>query len=247
MKPRDRQRQIADLVQQRGEATVDDLCTVFSVSAETIRRDLSQLAEAGAIQKIHGAGRRIKFQGEGSFTERVLDQAPAKVEIATKLAKLVHPGQTVFMDTGSTTLAAAGALAKIPGLTVITNSVFVAQAIGHPDVLLLGGRFRGDNMQTVGPETIVQIAQFRADAAILTVTAIDDAGVAMDADLDEAQIARAMRSSARRCIIVAHNSKFGTSAPYRVCPPDDMDVLVCDTMPAPALLSVLTEAGVTVC
>lgn len=247
MKPRDRQTNIVALVDHRGEAGVDELAARFAVSAETIRRDLSQLAEAGIVQKIHGGARRNRFQGEGSFSERMADQAAAKAQIAAKLIALVTPGEAVFMDTGSTTLAAASVLTEVAGLTVMTNSVRIAQNMGSAEVLLLGGRYRTDNSQTVGPDAIAQIAQFRADAAILTVTAIDETGGAMDADLDEAQIARAMRQHARRCIVLAHSAKFGRSAAHRVCPLDEIDVLVCDEMPGPSLRAALDDAGVMVC
>ncbi len=247
MKPKDRQRKIIELVDRQGEASVDDLVALFDVSAETIRRDLSQLAEAGALQKVHGAARRMRFLGEGSFAERIEDQANAKAEIAAKLVPMVQPGETLFMDTGSTTLAAASALSAVPDLTTVTNSVHIAQAMSDSEVLLLGGRFRNDNAQTVGPETVGQIAQFRADAAVLTVTAIDQVGGAMDADLEEAHVARAMRTHARRCIVLAHGAKFGRSAAHRVCLLEAIDVLVCDVPPEPSLMAALTESGVTVC
>jgi DeoR family glycerol-3-phosphate regulon repressor len=247
LKPKDRQREIVKLVDRQGEAGVDVLAAAFAVSAETIRRDLSQLAEAGALQKVHGAGRRKRFPEEGSFAERMADQADAKARIAAKLVPMVRPGETIFIDTGSTTLAAARALTEVADLTVVTNSVHIAKAMKTAEVLLLGGRFRVDNAQTVGPETIAQIAQFRADTAVLTVTAIDRTGGAMDADLEEAQVARAMRNHARRCIVLAHAAKFGRSAAHRVCPLDGMDALVSDEIPEPALLSALVASGVTFC
>jgi DeoR/GlpR family transcriptional regulator of sugar metabolism len=247
LKPKDRQREIVELVAMRGEASVDDLSLAFDVSAETIRRDLAQLADAGAIKKVHGAARRLRFQGEGSFAERLAEEAEAKAEIAHKLVPLIHPGETILMDTGSTTLAAAAALAAVPGLTVVTNSTRIAQAMAGAEVLLLGGRFRADNAQTVGAETVAQIGQFRADAAVLTATAIDTDAGAMDADLEEAQIARAMRSHARRCIILAHTAKLGRTAAHRICSLREMDVLVCDSPPDDGFMAALTGAGVTVC
>ncbi|SMY08610.1 DeoR/GlpR family DNA-binding transcription regulator [Flavimaricola marinus] len=247
MKPKDRQREIVELVDHRGEASVDDLALAFDVSPETIRRDLAVLAEAGALQKVHGAARRMRFLGEGSFAERMMDHAGAKAEIARKLIAHIRPGETILMDTGTTTLAASAALASVPGLTVVTNSVRIAQAMGGAEVLLLGGRYRADNGQTVGPETIAQIAQFQADAAVLTVTAIDEAAGAMDADLEEAQIARAMRNHARRCIVLAHGAKFGKSAAHRICPLSEMDVLVCDVLPEPSFVAAVAEHGGTVC
>lgn len=242
----DRQHEIIGRIERQGEVSVEALARAFDVSPETIRRDLAQLAEAGAVLKVHGGARRRRFAGEGSFAERMADQAGAKAEIAAKLAGQLSPGETVFVDTGSTTLAAATRLADVPDLTVVTNSVRIAQAMGGGQVLLLGGRYRADNGQTVGPDTVAQIAAFRADAAVLTVTALDAEG-AMDADLDEAQIGRAMRGNAKRCIVLAHGAKLGRTAPHRVCRLDQIDVLVCDVTPDAALGAALTRAGVAVC
>ena len=246
MRPKDRQQAIAAFVERQGEASVEALGAAFGVSAETIRRDLTRLAEGGAVLKVHGGARRPRPAAEGSFAERMADQAEAKAEIAARLAAQVRPGETLFIDTGSTTLAAAARLAEVPDLTVVTNSWRVAQAMGGAEVLLLGGRFRADNGQTVGPETVRQIAQVRADAAVLTVTALDQGGP-MDADLDEAQVARAMRENARRCIVLAHGAKLGRTAPHRICRLDQVDVLVCETAPDAALSAALREAGVTLC
>jgi DeoR family glycerol-3-phosphate regulon repressor len=248
MKPKHRQAHIAELVSQRGEASVDALAQQFGVSAATIRRDLSQLAEGGVIQKVHGGARRSPLIAEGSFSERMAENAGAKEEIARKLAPLIEPGDTLFIDTGSTTLACAHQLAAVPELTVITNSVRIAHVMssgeGRPKVLLLGGEFRNDNAETVGPTTIEQIRGFQADHAVITVAALDASVGAMDAELDEAHVARAMIECAHRLIVVADARKMERKAAFRVCRLDEIDVLVSDTAPSPAFRAALGEADV---
>lgn len=250
MRPKQRQAQIAELVSNNGEASVDALVALFGVSAETIRRDLGQLAEVGVIQKVHGGARRSRLFEEGTFEERMAENAPAKKEIARKLAHLVEPGDTLFVDTGSTTLACAQELAAIPDLTVITNSVRVARTLGagkSGSVYLLGGEYRADNAQTVGPAAIEQIRDYQADYAIITVAALDAGVGAMDSLDEEAHVARAMIDCARQLIVVADATKFERKAAYRICRLDEIDMLVTDQWPGPAFRSALEGASVEIC
>ncbi|MEP2027712.1 MAG: DeoR/GlpR family DNA-binding transcription regulator [Paracoccaceae bacterium] len=234
MTPKQRRSEIAELVGRTGQITVEALADAFEVSLETIRRDLGKLAETGALQKIHGGAKPLRLHAEGSFDERMAEDSSAKARIAEKLVGIVEPGETVFIDTGSTTLICAEELAKIDRLTVITNSVRLAQVMGRASgtkVYLLGGAFSGDNAETAGPMVIEQIARFRADRAILTVAALDADAGAMDSDFDEAQVARAMMAHAHQTVVLAHRSKLGRRAAFQVCRLDDVDMLVCDQSP----------------
>ncbi|HEV7254718.1 MAG TPA: DeoR/GlpR family DNA-binding transcription regulator [Mesorhizobium sp.] len=236
MRRKDRQARIADVIWRQGQMSVDALAETFAVSPETIRRDLGQLAEGGMLQKVHGGARRPRLHTEGSFGERMAENADAKRAIAQKLLALVEPGDTLFMDTGSTTVFCAEALSRLERLTVITNSVRVAQALGVAGsgsaVYLLGGAYGADNAQTVGPLAIEQIEKFEADHAVLTVAAIDAGAGAMDASFDEAQVARAMIGHAKNLIVVAGGEKFGRKAAFRVCRLDEIDVIVSDAPPS---------------
>jgi DeoR family glycerol-3-phosphate regulon repressor len=247
VKPKDRQTKILEIVGRDGTASVERLSADFGVSLETIRRDLSDLASTGALHKVRGGARRIRLATEGSFEERRFDHAEAKAAIARTLADLVEPGDTLFMDTGTTTLACAEELARREGLTVITNSPLIAQRLGAASrhrVFVLGGAWHPANGETVGPLAIEQIARFQADHAVLGVAALDAEGGAMDADFDEAQIARAMITHARHVIVLAHAAKFGRRAAYRVCRLDEIDVLVSDQAPDGALAAALAGAAV---
>jgi DeoR/GlpR family transcriptional regulator of sugar metabolism len=250
MKPKQRQSRIMDVVAREGGATVDALAEEFGVSAETIRRDLSHLAMTGALQKVHGGARRLRLHAEGSFQERMGEDAAAKQVIAQKLAALVEPGDTLFMDTGTTTLFCADALAEVERLTVITNSVRVAQTLsrgsGRARVFLLGGEFAADNAQTKGALALDQIDRFQADHAVLAVAAIDPAFGAADADFDEAQIARRMMANAAHVIVVAQAAKLGRKAAHRVCRLDEIDMLVCDKVPDEPFRAALDSARVEI-
>ena len=145
MKPKQRQSQIAAIIGRDGQVSVDALAARFDVSTETIRRDLGQLAEAGVVQKVHGGAKRPRLQSESSFQQRMTENAEGKRAIAGKLLGIVERGDTLFIDTGSTTLACAEELAPTGGMTVITNSLRIAQVFGAAGlenaVYLLGGTY----------------------------------------------------------------------------------------------------------
>ena len=232
MKPSERQARIAELIGQEGEVSVEELCHRFDVSGETIRRDLKQLSETGRIFKVHGGARPAKLAIEPRFADRLQQEADGKRCIASKLPGLMEAGDTLFIDTGSTTLACVGDLASIDGITVITNSVGIAEGLagrsGNCRVYLLGGEFSADAAETVGPMAIAQIGQFQADHAVLTVAALDAEAGAMDASFEEASVARAMIAQSRHTILLATASKFGRRAAYKICDTADIGTLVTD-------------------
>jgi DeoR family transcriptional regulator, glycerol-3-phosphate regulon repressor len=248
MKPHERQPQIEAIIRREGEVSVEMLAQRFDVSSETIRRDLSVLAEIGRVQKVHGGARRPQLIREPSHDERAVAATAAKAAIGRRLADLVAPGETLFIDTGSTTLAAAEALAAVPCLTIITNSCRLAERLARASadavIHLLGGRYGLDNAQTTGVAVIEQLQAFRADRAILTVAAMDPEEGAMDASLDEAQIARAMIRNARSVTILADSTKFGRHAAFAVCATRDIDVVISDDKLDKARKEALRERGV---
>ncbi|MBW7861530.1 MAG: DeoR/GlpR transcriptional regulator [Rhodocyclaceae bacterium] len=251
MKPEERQAEIRAAVERDGEVSVTDLVTRYHVSGETIRRDLAQLVATGVVQKVHGGARRPSVHVENSFDERMSEQATEKAIIARKLAQVIAPGESCFIDTGTTTLACAKELAEVPDLVVITNSARIARAVARggktAQTFLLGGLYAADNVETVGPMVLAQIEQFQADHAIIGVAAMDAGAGALDANADEAAVARAMCARAQQVVVVAGSGKFTRRAAHRVCSYDEMDVLVTDTPPDEHFRAAIAAAGVTLC
>ncbi len=249
LRPALRQARILELVAKTGEASVERLATAFATSPETIRRDLTVLAEAEQLRKVHGGARANTPQPEGAFAARMRKNPAAKQIIAEKLAKLVKPGQTLFLDTGSTTLICAEALLKINNLTIITNSTRIAARFSagprQTDVYLLAGQYRHDNAQTVGTSTISDIANYNADLAVLTIGAINTSG-AMDYCHQETMVARAMISASATVALLADHSKFDMRAAFRLCPLSAVDTLVTDRTPNAPLVAALQDADVSI-
>ena len=133
---------------------------------------------------------------------------------------------------------------------MITNSTRIAAVLAErgnrTSVFLLGGRFDGDNRETVGPTAIAEIQSFHADHALITIGALDAGAGVTDFNFDEAQVARAMVDNADSLIVVADAAKFQRSAAFTVCPLERINALVTDRRPQGTLLAALSSAGVTV-
>jgi DeoR/GlpR family transcriptional regulator of sugar metabolism len=247
VRPDDRRERIVDLVRARRRVSVDALAESLDISRETIRRDLTELAGRRLVRKVHGGATLPDLQGEGAFSVRMGERAAEKRAIARRAAELFSPGDTLLVDTGTTTLAFAEELARRQSLTVITNSLGIAQIMGRSGnghaIYLLGGAFSADASETLGPLAIEQIGAFHAAHAVLTVGAINAAGL-LDFNLDEAQIARAMLRQARLVTVLADDSKFDQHALFPIAPLAKVDRLVSNAAPGAELAEALREAGV---
>ena len=247
MKKHKRQTKLVELVRKREEVSVDELALLLEASRETVRRDLTHLAEDGKIQKIHGGATLPRVLGEGHFQQRMSENVDAKMKIAKAAVSLFKPGETLLLDTGSTTLFLAEELAKITGLTIVTNSAEIARTISKGNsgnrIFLLGGEFYADNGQTLGAMVTTQIRTVRAHHAVLTVGAMDARTGAMDFNFDEAQVARVMIEQSNEVIVLADASKFDTLASFEVCPLPTISKLVCDAPPPVGIRDALIASG----
>lgn len=239
------------MIRREGEVSVEMLARSFDVSTETIRRDLAELVDSGRAQKVHGGARRPRIMvAEGSFGERQETQSAAKLRIGRRLSDAISPGETLFIDTGSTTLAAAEFLAAIPGLTIVTNSTRFATRLANSGsdaaIYLLGGRFMGDNAETVGPQTTGQVTDYQADRAVISVAAVSAEVGGWDADYEEAQVARAMIGNAHHLIVLADSSKFGRRAAHKVCDTQAIDLLISDSQHGSAEIAAFEKKGIEV-
>jgi DeoR family glycerol-3-phosphate regulon repressor len=248
--PEDRRRRILVLMAGNEQITVNRLAAELGVSKETIRRDLRELAERRLLRKVHGGAVTTQTAHESEFSLRLTQQRLEKQRIAEAAAALFEPGDSLFMDAGTTTAIFAGELAKLDGLTIITNAVDVAARLWHGPgrnrVHLLGGEYRGDPAESIGPQTIEQIASFRADHAVLTVGAVDAEGGFLDFNMDEAKIAAAMVRQAGSVTVLADHTKLGRLALVKVCDLKEVSRLVTDAAPPKPLGNALHAAGVEV-
>lgn len=249
MRPEQRRLAIVELLSEHHKLTVDFLAEHLSASKETIRRDLTDLANIGQLRKFHGGAAILdNTPQEGEFSARLSENAQEKRAIALAATALFHKGDSIFMDTGTTTLAFARELAvNAKDLTIITNSVSITQVLarssGNHRVYLIGGEYREDAAENVGPLAVAQIAMFHVSDAVITVGAMDEHGV-MDYDLEEAEIARAMIAQAKQVTVLADHSKTGRAALFTLCSLKDIHRLVTDRLPGKALCKALQDADI---
>lgn len=250
MKPEERRERIAALVRESSRVSVDDLAALLEISRETVRRDLALLSEQGVLRKVHGGAVHFQTAREGSLRDRESTARVEKITIGRAAARLFEPGDSIFIDAGTTTSFFAAELGKVGSFAVITNSIVVAaelcNAPHRSEVYVVGGRYNGDNQEIVGPLAVEQIHALHADHVVLTIGAMDETGKCMDFNADEAFVARAMIARARKTTILADSSKLDRHALFQVCAAAEIDRLVTDKPLPPHLAEALRNADVEV-
>ncbi|NIF24777.1 DeoR/GlpR transcriptional regulator [Pantoea sp. Tr-811] len=248
MRPSERRQHILELLRQRERISVEELARSLSTSQETIRRDLTVLSEEGQVTKYHGgASLPPRGEHENAFQTRMNEFSAEKRMVARYAAGLYSPGDSILIDTGTTTLFFARELAKMSRITVITNSLMIAESIGASGnrVFMIGGEYRPESAQNTGALAMEQIARFNAEHAVVTIGALSSDG-AFDFSIEEAEITRAMIARTRYLTVIADSSKMGKRALFQVFPLDRIDRLIIDRKPVGELAKALAEAHVEV-
>lgn len=225
----ERYQKIRALLSSLQQVSTDRIVGELGVSRETVRRDLLELEAMGELRRVHGGA--VPVHSEPPITERVHTRVKHKRAIARVALGLLSSGQTIFLDAGSTTTVFAHELAKLNGLTVITNSFDAAMAVGASggntnQVIMLGGAVSGPVSATSGEITIAEIHRYHADVALLSPVGVDAQCGATNFDLREAEIARAMTANAKSLIILADYSKIGLCSRVSYCAADQIDHLI---------------------
>ena len=244
-----RQKEILDALHRDGRVEVPELAERLGISAITIRRDLDQLAESGALRRVRGGAVTNSLRGEGlPFDVRAVDDSLLKARLARAAVALIADGEAVAVDSGTTGAAAALALAN-RSVTAMPFSVqgIAALAAGSGGTLLLpGGWVRRPEGTIVGPLAQQTLTGLRFDTTILTCCAAAPAVGVTAYDVDDAAIKRALRNASERTILIAQGAKFTRSAMAVVCRLDEVDVLVTDDSAPAEVLAGLSEGGVQV-
>lgn len=224
---------ILRLLHDQGSMAISALAQTLDVSLETIRRDVKPLEEAGQLIRIHGAVGLAGQLGEAPFQKRMRENAEAKRAIARALAATINDGDSVMLDTGTTTSFLARELIGHHRLTIITNSSDIARTLATQNgnrVYMAGGELRPDSGAAFGPSALDFISQFTVTHAVISAGAADASGI-MDFDLDEATFARRVLSRGERRIVVTDHTKFGRRGLISVCGYAEITTLVTDREP----------------
>ena len=213
-----RQTEILEIARREGKVTVEGLADRFGVTLQTIRRDLTDLADQGRLARVHGGAVLPSGTVNIAYEERRALHSAAKTAIGQAAAALVAPGAAVCLNIGTTTEAVAHALSGHDDLMMVTNNLNIAairQAQGA-ECLVTGGRLRPADGGLVGPLAEEAIGQFRFDIALIGCSALGPDGDLLDFDLDEVRVSRAILRAARETWLVADASKLARTAPARI-------------------------------
>lgn len=217
-----------------GSGRIPFLAQRLRVSEETVRRNIRALEADGLVTKVHGGVHLKETAGERPLHFRMSENAEAKRAIASCVASLMHDGDSLFLDIGSTTAFIAVALQKHRELFVVTNSVSVAHTLAGRNgnrVFLAGGELRSHDAGAFGADAVAFIRRFRLDYAILSTTAVNASAGFMLKDMEEAELSRAAGEQAAKRIVVADSAKFGLCAPIMPVPAESYDMMVTDSNP----------------
>lgn len=227
-----RRAEIVHILRERGVVHVKDLSQRFKTSEVTIRADLNDLHKRGLVHRSHGGAiMPEKNISESPLAERMHAHAPKKQRIGAAAAALITDGQTIILDSGTTTHEIAKRIKDRENLRVITNGVNVAmELVGVPGIrlFLLGGVMRENSFSAVGHFAEDMLGHFSADKLFLGAVGCDfDFGLSTSG-LDEARVNEVMIKTAREKILVADSSKFGKRSMARIAALDEMDTVITD-------------------
>ncbi len=248
MTPNPRQTQLLDLVQARGSASIEFLADTFSVTLQTVRRDVQRLAEAGLLSRFHGGVRTPSSTTENiAYRQRQALSLDGKTRIAKAIAACVPHGCSLIMNIGTTMEAVARELRQHRGLRVITNNLNVAQILSdNPDceVIVTGGVVRGVDRGIVGEAAVDFIRQFKVDIGLIGISGIEADGTMRDFDYREVKVAKAIIEHSRQVWLAADSTKFNRPAMVELAHLSHIDHLFTDAPPPDSFTHLLEQSGV---
>ncbi len=241
--------EILRIARAQGKVTVEDLAAHFGVTVQTIRRDLSDLDNAGQLERVHGGAILRSGTVNIAYRERRELNAGAKRAIARACAAAIPDGAAVFLAIGTTTEAVARNLIRHRGLLVATNNINVANILAGAEgaqVVVTGGALRPADGGLTGPLAVQSVRAFKPDIAVIGASAVDGAGDVLDYDLAEVAVTQAILAQVRQGWLVADASKFQRAAPMRVCGLGDLDRVFSDAPLTPGLATLCQASGTEV-
>lgn len=247
----ERRRRIRDLLRSHGRVTVDNLASRFGISQVTIRADLAALESAGELTRTHGGALRRTDDLDQPLDVRQLQHHVEKARIALAAAALIRDGETVILDSGTTTVELARCIRRLDlrSINVITGALGVAAVlIDVPFVRLImpGGILRRESNSLTGPMAEAALAKLQADRVYLGADGIDPEIGVMTPHLPEAELNAQMISISREVVVVADSSKLMRRNVSLIAKVEQLDMLITDRAAPAAAVDELRRRGVDV-
>lgn len=247
----ERKLKILEYIEEHRKATVAELCDVFHVSSATIRNDLRDLEGAGLLIRTHGGAMvKTKTGLESDMNQRKVQHLPEKRAIAETALRLVEDGDTIILDTGTTTLELARLLGQRSDVTVVTNDLAIALALEDIETVktvFMGGIVRRKFHCTVvgGLSSRDVFSGLTVDKAFMALNSFSIDKGASTPDITHAETKKLMMSIAAKVILLFDSSKMGRNSFALFAPTDRIDAIVTDSM-RPEERARLEENGVEV-
>jgi len=223
-----RKAHILEVLRRDGRIVAKTLSQELGLSEDTIRRDLRELAAEGLLQRVHG-GALPASPALADFAGRQELAPGAKAAIGRAAARMIQPGQVVFLDGGTTAVQVARHLPPNLKATIVTHSPSIAVVLAeHPtvEVVLIGGRLFKHSVVSVGAAAIEAIAQIRADMFFMGVTGVHPEVGLTTGDQEEAAVKRTLSRHAAETVVLASREKLGAASPYLVTALSEISTLV---------------------
>lgn len=247
--PAERHHRIQELLRERQAVRVSTLSEMLGVSEVTIRRDLEGLEQRGLLERTHGGAVHVqRMRAEPPYLEAISAHPEEKRTIGQAAARMVEPGDAIFLNGGTTTLQVARHL-DAPGAKVITNHVGIALELADRELelLLVGGHYRAPSNSVVGPFAADALRRTYANKAFIGVEGFSLRSGLTTPVAAEAEIARLMIEQTRGdVIVVADHTKMGTVADFAIAPLDAVNRLVVDSGVDEEYLEGLAGKGIEV-
>lgn len=228
----DRRREIVHRVLADGYVEAKDLSADFGVDSSTIRRDLDALARTGQVQRTHGGARQVPGTAvEVPYAWKQTERRAEKSAIAREAASRVRDGDTVILDSGSTTYEVAVALRNLTNLTLITNDLRIAKYLAttpQARLLVTGGELIGSVFTLAGDRALSFLTDYTADWTFLGADAIHRHAGITNTNTLEVPLKRAMIAAADTTVVVADSSKFGHRTLAKVAALEEVDLIITD-------------------
>lgn len=241
--------EILEIARRDGKVTVDGLAEHFGVTLQTIRRDLTELADAGRLDRVHGGAVLPSGTTNIGYEERRGLNTAEKIDIARLCAKAIPDDCSLFLNIGTSTEAVAAELLRHRNLLVVTNNMNVANIlVANPDcqIIVAGGSLRRSDGGLVGTLTTEAIRKFKFDIAVIGCSALDEDGDLLDFDIQEVGVSQSIIAQSRRTFLVADHSKFKRNAPARIASLADINTFFTDRPLPRQLASRCRDWGVEV-
>jgi len=243
----DRYRQILAVVRQRGYVTNEELAKNFSVTVQTVRRDVNKLSDDGLLSRHHGGAGVASSVENIAYQERRALSSPEKEAIAKLAATHIPNHSSLFINIGTTTEALARALMSHEDLRIITNNLNVAATLSSKTdftIMVTGGTVRNRDGGIVGQSACDMIAEFRVDFGIIGISGIDEQGTLLDFDYDEIRAARAIIRHSRSTFLLADHTKFSRHPMVRLGSLTEVSAVFTDRSPSAAVRELMRGADV---